>query len=338
MRDDGVEYKVGLLMVTAVALFAVFIFVLGRFSLSSGFTLYADYEYSGNVQTGAPVKVSGITVGRVEAVEFRGGQLDPATGRRVQVRVELWIEDRARDSIRGDAEFFVNTAGVLGEQYVEIVPGRNWEAPPLAAGSIIVGVTPPRTDLVVARLYELLDIMTAVMRKDRDKIAAIITNAAHAVDQVDGILVENRPKVGGLIDAVTGLALESQQVLAKVDDGLDSRQIAATLRHADGLLVTADKTLAEAGPATGALMREGVRVLELATEARVERTLVAVDRAAGAADQAGTLMRNANGALTDVRAGKGSIGALLTRLDVYADVREMVRDLRRNPWKLIWKE
>ncbi len=337
-HESGIEYKVGLLMVGAVFLFAAFVFVLGHFSLSGGYTVYVDYDFSGNVQAGAPVKVSGITVGRVKDVEFKGGKYDAKEQRRVQVRVELWIEDRARDSIRSDAEFFINTAGVLGEQYVEIVPGKNWDAPPLAAGKVIVGVNPPRTDLVVARLYELLDLMTAVMREDRDKIAMILTNAASAVDSVDKILLENRGKVGGLIDSVTGLANQSRDVLAKVDDGLDPRVLARTLQDADALIVTAEKTLASTGPRADALLGEGTRVLGLATEARVERTLAAVDQAGGAAAEARTLLGNANGMVGDLRTGKGSVGALLGSRELYEDIREMVRDLRRNPWKLIWKE
>jgi phospholipid/cholesterol/gamma-HCH transport system substrate-binding protein len=337
-HESGIEYKVGLLMVGAAALFAAFIFVLGHFSLRGGYTLYVDYDYSGNVQAGAPVKVSGISVGRVEGVDFLGGAIDPETKRRVQVRVEIWVEDRARDSIRRDAEFFVNTAGVLGEQYVEIVPGHDWTAPPLAANSIAVGVNPPRTDLVVARLYELLDLMSAVMRQHKDQIATMITHAADAVDHVDGILVENHARIGSLLEAVTGLAGEGQKVLAKVDGGLDSARLAKTLADADNLIVTVDKTVAEASPNANAMLREGVRVLGLATEDRVDRALVAVDRAGKAADTASSLLTNANGAVTDLRAGKGSIGALLTRMDVYADVREMVRDLKTNPWKLLWKE
>jgi phospholipid/cholesterol/gamma-HCH transport system substrate-binding protein len=338
MRDRGVEFKVGLLIVSAVLLFVGFIFVLGNFSFGAGYTLFVDYDFSGNVQPGAPVKVAGIKVGRVENVAFLGGEVDKATGRRVQVRVELWVEQRVKNTLRRDAEFFINTAGVLGEQYVEIVPGKDWEAPPLAAGTVVVGVNPPRTDLVVARLYELLDLMTAVMREDRDKIALLITNAANAVDNVDKILVENRSKVGGLIDAVTGLANESRDVLAKVDQGLDPRVLARTLQDADALIVTAEKTLATSGPNANAFMKEGTRVLGLATEARVERTLGAVDRAAGAADEARTLLSSVSALVKDIRAGNGSVGALLARRDVYDDVREMVRDLRRNPWKLIWKE
>jgi phospholipid/cholesterol/gamma-HCH transport system substrate-binding protein len=337
-HESGIEYKVGLLMVGAAVLFAAFIFVLGHFSLRGGYTLYVDYDYSGNVQAGAPVKVSGMSVGRVEGVDFLGGAIDPETKRRVQVRVEIWVEDRARDSIRRDAEFFVNTAGVLGEQYIEIVPGHDWDAPPLAAKSIVVGVNPPRTDLVVARLYELLDLMSDVMRQHKDQIATMITHAADAVDHVDGILVENHARVGSLLDAVTGLANQGEKVLAKVDGGLDSARLAKTLADADNLIVTTNQAVGAASPSASALLREGVRVLGLATEARVDRALDAVDHAGKAADAAGTLLVNANGAVTDLRAGKGTIGAFLTKSDVYADVREMVRDLKNNPWKLIWKE
>jgi phospholipid/cholesterol/gamma-HCH transport system substrate-binding protein len=39
-----------------------------------------------------------------------------------------------------------------------------------------------------------------------------------------------------------------------------------------------------------------------------------------------------------VRKGNGTAGALLVREEIYADLREMIRDLKRNPWKFFWKE
>ena len=42
--------------------------------------------------------------------------------------------------------------------------------------------------------------------------------------------------------------------------------------------------------------------------------------------------------VSDLRGGKGTAGSLLVRDDVYSDLREMIRDLKRNPWKLFWKE
>jgi phospholipid/cholesterol/gamma-HCH transport system substrate-binding protein len=338
MRDRGVEFKVGLLIVSAVLLFVGFIFVLGNFSFGAGYTLFVDYDFSGNVQPGAPVKVAGIKVGRVENVAFLGGEVDKATGRRVQVRVELWVEQRVKNTLRQDAEFFINTAGVLGEQYVEIVPGRDWDAPPLPAKSIIVGVNPPRTDLLVSRLYEVLDALSVVLRRDKDKISTLITKGANAVDEVNTLLVENRPQIGQLIIAVTGLAGEAKTTLSKVNAGVSPPVIARILENTDDLLVTADRTLTSVTPPAQALLTDATRVTQLITEGRLDTAVVAVDRIGTTAQKAGGLIDSTNGIVGDLRAGKGSVGALLTKNDLYADIREMVRDLRRNPWKLFWKE
>ena len=64
--------------------------------------------------------------------------------------------------------------------------------------------------------------------------------------------------------------------------------------------------------------------------------LAALIAASGAS--ADTWIDNVNGMVTDLRAGKGTAGALLAREDVYADLRELIRDLKRNPWKFFWKE
>src|SRR4051812_38256302 len=155
----SLQLKVGALIVTSLVLLAGFIVLLGNFSLRGGYRISVDFDFSGNLQSGAAVKISGIKVGKVEDVQFMGGALDKESGRRVQVRVIAFVENRAHDAIRQDAEFFVNPQGVLGEQYLEIQPG-SFDKPPLAANSIVRGVDPPRTDLIVARLYEFLDNIT----------------------------------------------------------------------------------------------------------------------------------------------------------------------------------
>src|SRR5262245_3386313 len=192
MRERGLELKVGLLILVATAILVGFVYVLGNFSLSSGFTLYVNYDYSGSLQAGAPVKVAGIKVGKVKAVEFIGGAIDPETKKRVQVRVGAWIEDRAHDSIRQDAQFFVNTAGVLGEQYLEIVPGSDYQHPPIAAGATRTGIDPPRTDLVVSKLYVVLDALSEVLENDKETIKHLLENSAQAIAQVNSILQENK--------------------------------------------------------------------------------------------------------------------------------------------------
>lgn len=342
-RERGLEFRVGLLILVAGGILVGFLFVLGNFSLRSGFTIDIDFDYVGALQPGAPVKVSGIKVGKVQSVEFKGGELDPALGQRVQVRVTAWIEDRAHDSVRADCETFINTAGVLGEQYLEIVPGKDWAHPPLAAGTVLHGAPwvhdPPRTDLVVARLYEVLDGVAAVLRDDRVDIKNLIGNSASAVHELNDLLVANRAQIGDLITSGANLAKQATATLAKVNAGLgDGRPVAALLADADQTLQTARSTLTTLAPPAKDLMTDATRVTGLVTEARVDRAITAADTAATAAGKAGGLVDNINGLVTDLRAGKGTAGALLSRDDVYADLREMIRDLKRNPWKLFWKE
>jgi phospholipid/cholesterol/gamma-HCH transport system substrate-binding protein len=343
MRERGLEFKVGLLILVSSAILVAFIFVLGNFSLRPGFTVQVDFEYIGSLQPGAPVKVSGIKVGKVKDVEFIGGKLDPTINKRVQVRVTAWIEDRVRESIRSDAEFFINTAGVLGEQYLEIVPGKDWDKPAIAEGAIIHDPhfvhDPPRTDLVVARLYEVLEGVSNVLRDDRDKIKDLLSNGASAVAEVNKLLVENRTQLASLIDNGAQLASEAKTTLAKVNSGLgDGKPIANLVANADRTLVEAQTTMRTLTPSAQNLMTDATRVTGLITEQRLDKALVAVDKAASAAGQAGGLIDNVNGMVTDLRAGKGTAGALLSREELYSDIRELIRDLKRNPWKFFWKE
>ena len=165
----SLEAKVGALIVVSLVLLGGFLALLGNFSWRGGTRIRINYDFSGNLQSGAAVKISGIKVGKVEEVRYLGGEVDPDTGKRVQVRVVAFVEDRVKESIRKNAEFFINTQGVLGEQYLEIQPG-SWDQPPLDPSHSVEGVNPPRTDLIVARLYDFLDSTTKLLQEDKDLI------------------------------------------------------------------------------------------------------------------------------------------------------------------------
>lgn len=339
MRERGLEFKVGLLIIAAAVVLVGFVFVLGNFSLKDGFTIYVEYDYSGNLQEGAPVKVAGIKVGKIESISFYGGKVNPKSGRRTQVLVEAWIENDARGAIRQDAEYFVNTAGVLGEQYLEIVPGADYDHEPIAAGTTVQGHNPPRTDLVVARLYEVLENLSEVLRDDKDTIKKLLQNSASAVATVDGLLKDNKDKIGALLGSVGELTDQASLTLSKVNEGIgDPRIIRRTVEDADHLLVAAKGSITTITPEAVALLDDAQRVTAIVTEQRVDRALDAADKAASAAAKAGGLIDNVDGMVSDLRAGKGTAGALLVKEELYADLRELIRDLKRNPWKFFWKE
>lgn len=80
----------------------------------AGYRLVALFEQVGGLKPGAPVSMSGVTIGRVEAIEYDFGEY--------RARVSLRI-DRRFDRIPDDSDAGIFTAGLLGGQYVGIGAG-----------------------------------------------------------------------------------------------------------------------------------------------------------------------------------------------------------------------
>lgn len=338
MSERGLQIKVGLLVLLALFILGGFLVLLGSFSTTSGFSFYVDFDFSGNLQDGAPVKVAGIKVGKVEEVRYLGGLKHPKTGRRTYVRVTAWVEDRVAGTVFDDAEFFVNTQGVLGEQYLEIVPGTPGRRP-IRAGEVLVGVTPPRMDLVVARLYEVLDGVTRLLRDEKETIRNLLRSGTGALRTVDQLLSENRPEIKKLLTDADTLAGQAEGLLRDVRAGLGGpaqmraivgsleKTSAALAQNLDGVLASARKALDGAVRLTGAVSDEDVKKIR-----------AALDRMLLLSDGLGKLTGEARLVLAGLHQGKGTAGALLVKDELYDDLKEMVRDLRRNPWKFLWRE
>jgi phospholipid/cholesterol/gamma-HCH transport system substrate-binding protein len=178
-----------------------------------------------------------------------------------------------------------------------------------------------------------------VLRDDKDSIKTLLQNSSSAVSEVNKLLVDNRTQLASLLQNAAGLAGEATTTLKKVNTGLgDPRAISSLLSNADSLLVAAKSTMSSLTPPATALLQDATRATGVITADRIDRAIAVADKAAAAATQADGLLLNVNGLVSDLRAGKGTAGGLLVRDDVYADLRELIRDLKRNPWKLFWKE
>ncbi|MGQ0428826.1 MAG: outer membrane lipid asymmetry maintenance protein MlaD [Gammaproteobacteria bacterium] len=81
-----------------------------------GYRVTASFEQVGGLKSGAPVSMSGVTVGRVEGIDYDFSEY--------RARVTMRI-DRAFDRIPDDSDASILTAGLLGGQYVGIGPGSS---------------------------------------------------------------------------------------------------------------------------------------------------------------------------------------------------------------------
>src|SRR4029079_12177611 len=152
----SIEVKVGILILTAVGLLAAFILIMGGINFQPKYTIYVDFDNPGGLQSGAPVKIAGVKVGKVNEIAFRGGEVDPKSGKReAMVRLTVQIERRYQRSFHETSIFYVTTQGVLGEQFLAIDPGSS-DRPVLAEGAVVRGLDPARLDMLLAESYELL--------------------------------------------------------------------------------------------------------------------------------------------------------------------------------------
>ena len=337
-KERGLQIKVGALILVAALLLGGFIVVLGSFSFSSGRRLDVDFDFSGNLQAGAPVKISGIKVGKVESVDFWGGKLDERVHRRVQVRAKIWIEERAAPSIHQGAEFFINTAGVLGEQYLEIAPG-DYDKPELSFDLPVQGVNPPRTDLIVSRLYEFLDSITSLLRDDKDVIRDFLKSGSSMVRTLDQLLKDNHEQIARLIVNVDKLSGEASQLVASLRGGVgDAQQLKRTLENIEAVSASVrrdiDPLIAKAKSAlTG--VENVTSTIGPNEKVKIQKAL---DELTTVGDKAEKLATDAQSIVAEVKRGHGTAGALLVDQQIYDDLKELVRDLKRNPWKFFWKE
>ena len=79
-----------------------------------GYRLLASFEQVGGLKPGAPVSMSGVTIGHVEGIEYDFNEY--------KARVTMRI-DSDYNRIPDDSDAGIFTAGLLGGQYIGIGPG-----------------------------------------------------------------------------------------------------------------------------------------------------------------------------------------------------------------------
>ncbi len=335
MKGLSLEVKVGLLVLVALLIMGGFLFVLGGVHLEDGYAIHVDFNNPGGVKPGAPVRIAGVRVGTVEQSTYLGGKLDPKTGRRALVRIELKVDHKVRETVHEDALFYVTSQGVLGEPFIAIDPGSH-EKPVLAEGSVVHGIDPPRLDLAMAMGYELLETMVTALRENREEISGLLTNASGMLKGMNEILADNHQRINSIIANADTATSEGAALIKGVRENYVDGQRAR--RIMDNL----DKTLVATSQETGPLMQDVRGMVSDAREvigpderARLKST---IQDAALLADRAKTTLSDAQSIMTHMKRGEGTVGALLMDEAIYDDVQEMLRDIKHNPWKLFWRE
>jgi phospholipid/cholesterol/gamma-HCH transport system substrate-binding protein len=340
MSQRSMEVKVGALILVALGLLGAFVVVMGGLSIEPTYTVYVSFQNPGGLQSGAPIRISGVRVGRVSEIEFRGGMIDAKTQKpEAPIRAIAKLERRYQQAIHDNSRWFVTSQGVLGEQFLAVEPGSH-DRPVLGDGAVVQGISPPRLDLLLSESYELLHKAYLGITNNEEKISQTFDGLHKTLNATGNLLEKNEGKLSSMVDNLNTLSAEANTTLK-----------AARERYVDGPQITrimndVERTAKVVGNNVEPMMVDGRQVLadtkkitrELATDEKLARLDSITRDLSDASSRAKHIATDAQSLVRHVKDGRGTVGALIMDEAVYDDLQEMLRDLKHNPWKFFWRQ
>ena len=308
------EVKVGLLVLVALTMLVVMIMSLekGVGLPGSQYQFRAVVPHTQSLKVGAPVRMNGVDVGNVRQISI--GQDTP------KVEITFSVNRDVAAHIRDDATVSIRPMGLLGDKFLEILPGTP-SRPPLAVGSLLVGQAETDFSGITAGA------------------SATIENLNNAIREIQHILASFSQGQGTASKLLTdpGLYDRSQRVIEKLEVASDKS--IALLDKVDrgegtiGRLVTdkeiydrASQAVKELAELTARLNSRDGTLVKLTDPALYQR----LDALTARGEQL----------LTKVETGEGTLGKLVTRDELYTradklltDVEALVDDVKKNPAK-----
>lgn len=122
MRDQRIIYlRVGLFVLIAVSVFVLIVFFLTgeQNFFEKSYTLNTSFKNTAGLIKGAAVRLSGVRIGAVTDIDFAK---HPEGENVIQVSMKINREGISR--LNPDSVATIRTEGLLGDKYIEIIPGK----------------------------------------------------------------------------------------------------------------------------------------------------------------------------------------------------------------------
>ena len=196
-RDNGLELKVGLFVLLALLALTFFVLSISDFSFfESGRHIRVVFGFASGLREAAPVRLAGVEVGLVRKLQVF---VDKADGGKTKVWVNVWIKDKI--SIPADSNITINQLGILGEKYLEIIPGSSTDL--IKDDGVVIGHDPvpieritQRIDTLMAKLEITVDSVNNGILTDKNKQS--LQDALRGFGAVGADLKEGRGTLGKL--------------------------------------------------------------------------------------------------------------------------------------------
>lgn len=338
------EYKVGAFVLAGLVAVGGVVFMIGEerqlFKRKIPFqTAFTDVQ---GLSPGSPVRMGGVDIGRVTKVGYAADTSD----RKIHVTIAVLSDQAPR--IKSDSVASVEGKGLLGDKMITITVGTvsrpslpeggtisSEEAEDLMATMGKLGSLSGKVEKVVENLERTsASLADDQLHKDLKGAVSSLNNVLHSVDQREGYVgkVMSDP---GEAQRISQLVRNLEQVSAQLDRTTGSvNQVLDRVKTGPGLVheliygEDSAKAVAQFGGAADELrltlkgIREGNGIAKgvLFGGEGSEELVANVNAMSGDLRQI----------VADLRAGKGTLGALLVDPSVYEDLKMVLGNVERN--------
>lgn len=272
-----------------------------------GYKVFADFKTVQDLKKGDLVKMAGVEVGRVDAINLANEK----------VRVTLKIKQRDAE-LRTDSKATIKFTGLMGQNFVSLDFGSP-TAPLAVEGAILSTVEQPDLSAIMAKLdgvagdiqglakgfspdnlAPLFGPITDFMKQNSTNLGEILANTRAVTEQVSN----GRGTVGKLLYDET---LYNTALSAVVGLQAGTAELKSTVLEARGMMTNANSIITQINAGQGTLGK-----LAKDEKLYVEMTLA---------------MTNAREILEKVNRGQGTMGKIVNDESLYKNVKVSLQKL-----------
>jgi phospholipid/cholesterol/gamma-HCH transport system substrate-binding protein len=169
-KKNSLEIKVGIFVIVGMVILVSFVFLIRDFELiKPGYHIKVIFGFANGLKVNAPVRVAGVDAGEIKDVRV----IFDTVNKKTVVETLVWLKKSIKISY--DSQVWINTLGLLGEQYVEIVAGKDNERF-LKEGDYLLGNDPistheiaRMTQTIAQKLEASMESLNSVLQDENTK-------------------------------------------------------------------------------------------------------------------------------------------------------------------------
>ncbi len=286
------ETRIGIFLVLASIIMAVFILVvgdIGNLIRKPGYDVLIYFDSAAGLERQVPARLAGVKIGYVKDVRLKGSQAE----------VVLAIEPKHK--IRTDAKALLAGLGILGQKYIEIIPGRGDIY--IQPGGTLISLPPTGIDQVGETLAAVGEEIQETSRMLRELIGTDDT----------------KTNIRDILQNITAFSAELKDFSTRNKTTLDQsiQDTSRAVRNFDAQMLEISRSLDDL-----------ITLLRDMAEENRDNLQESLSTMREVVDKAEESLQQLKQILEKVNSGEGTLGKLVDSPELYDEAEQALKDVR----------